>query len=38
MIKRMKEININISNEKQEEKAQFIQSNKNVLLTKTINA
>ena len=38
MIKRMKEININITNEKQEEKAQFIQSNKNVLLTKTINA
>ena len=38
MIKRMKERNINISNEKQEEKAQLIQSNKNVLLTKTINA
>ena len=37
MIKRMKEINIIIEMEKQEEKAQLIQSNKNVLLTKTIN-
>ena len=37
MIKRMNELNFIMSNEKQEEKVQFIQSNKNVLLTKTIN-
>ena len=37
MIKKMKELNSIISNEKQEEKSPFNQSNKNTVLSKTIN-